>query len=396
MIKPATEKQRTSFVELVAFAAQLPDWFVSHWWGEPVFDFVACIEQHVQDHTEKHNYDEEAVEQSANETGYWVCAYANNQWRLDEELVDDLSLTSFRKALALAKGAVSILDRGGKVFTRVWCCYEIYIALAEAGDALKYEVYTAENHTYKDDEGWKSERAAVGMTDGLAPADLSAEYKELREVHFPLKLAKAAFETKLEIAEASKPADRNRILNTISGRAPAELLEPPLAAHAEYDGLNAKLRGRFGLATLAALLKAGESIDRCLEVIKNSRINKLVLNFKSVRDLPSFDEAWTRILGSLPEGMQSLDLGQSELGDARIGALAAALPKYRSLVTLRYAQLARYCASCQSPLTPILSSSRAVWPTMRSVALSQRGWDHRARTPPRASPRCARDSRAAP
>ena len=75
VIKPATEKQRTSFVELVAIAAQLPDWFVSHWWGEPVFDFVACIEQHVRDHTEKHNYDEEAVEQSANETGYWVCAY---------------------------------------------------------------------------------------------------------------------------------------------------------------------------------------------------------------------------------------------------------------------------------------------------------------------------------
>ena len=126
MIKPATEKQRTSFVELVAFAAQLPDWFVSHWWGEPVFDFVACIEQHVRDHTALNGgeVDEVAVEESEARTGYWVCAYANNQWRLDEELVDDLSMTSFRKALALAQGAVSILDRGGKCFTRVWCCYE--------------------------------------------------------------------------------------------------------------------------------------------------------------------------------------------------------------------------------------------------------------------------------
>ena len=68
--------------------------------------------------------DEKAVEESEAQTGYWVCAYANNQWRLDEELVDDLSLTSFRKALALAQGAVSILDRGGMCFTRVWCCYE--------------------------------------------------------------------------------------------------------------------------------------------------------------------------------------------------------------------------------------------------------------------------------
>ena len=52
VIKPATEKQRTSFIELVAFAPQLTDWFVSHWWGEPVFDFVACIEQHFRDHVD--------------------------------------------------------------------------------------------------------------------------------------------------------------------------------------------------------------------------------------------------------------------------------------------------------------------------------------------------------
>ena len=39
--------------------------------------------------------------------------------------MDDLSQTSFRKALELAEGTVSILDRQGKVFTRVWCCYEV-------------------------------------------------------------------------------------------------------------------------------------------------------------------------------------------------------------------------------------------------------------------------------
>ena len=44
VIKPATKAKRTSFVELVAFAPQLPKWFVSHWWGEPVFDFIACLE----------------------------------------------------------------------------------------------------------------------------------------------------------------------------------------------------------------------------------------------------------------------------------------------------------------------------------------------------------------
>ena len=43
------------------------------------------------------------------------------EWKLDEELVEELAKTSFRKALELAEGTVSILDSGGKVFTRIWC-----------------------------------------------------------------------------------------------------------------------------------------------------------------------------------------------------------------------------------------------------------------------------------
>ena len=57
------------------------------------------------------------------------------------------------------------------------CGAQIYIALAEAGDKLKYEVYTAKKHTYRDGE----ERAAVGITDGLAPEDVIATRKADRE-----------------------------------------------------------------------------------------------------------------------------------------------------------------------------------------------------------------------
>ena len=64
VIKPATYAKLCSYVELVAAGAQRPKWFCSHWWGEPVFDFVACIETHAMDH----GYDDA--------TAYWVCAYA--------------------------------------------------------------------------------------------------------------------------------------------------------------------------------------------------------------------------------------------------------------------------------------------------------------------------------
>ena len=41
--------------------------FVSHWWGEPVVQFTACVE--------KHSHHRKLSPMVA----YWVCAYANNQ-----------------------------------------------------------------------------------------------------------------------------------------------------------------------------------------------------------------------------------------------------------------------------------------------------------------------------
>ena len=134
------------------------------------------------------------------------------------------------------------------------CVAQIYVALTEAGDALKYEVYTAQKHTYTDYEGNNpEERSAVGMTDGLAQVDNDAEDKAVRERcrlaahasvttthdssccsvcrHFPLELSVRALDIQLQDAKASMPEDRNRILNTIARRAPADLTKPADAAH---------------------------------------------------------------------------------------------------------------------------------------------------------------------
>ena len=68
LVEPATRQKQCSYVELVAPAgtrAQTPKWFVSHWWGEPVMDFIACVEEHAKVRALD---PEKAV--------YWVCAYA--------------------------------------------------------------------------------------------------------------------------------------------------------------------------------------------------------------------------------------------------------------------------------------------------------------------------------
>jgi hypothetical protein len=44
-----TKERQCSYVETIANSRRKPDWFVSHWWGEPVLNFVACLEQHALD-----------------------------------------------------------------------------------------------------------------------------------------------------------------------------------------------------------------------------------------------------------------------------------------------------------------------------------------------------------
>ena len=66
IIKPFTAKEACSFVELVVdegTAEQPPQWFISHWWGEAVRDFVRAVEAHA------------AARGSEAASAYWVCAY---------------------------------------------------------------------------------------------------------------------------------------------------------------------------------------------------------------------------------------------------------------------------------------------------------------------------------
>ena len=62
-IKPKCAEKKCSYVQLVADEPQKPAWFVSHWWGEPVRDFVRCLNEHAR------------VRALSSHTAYWVCAY---------------------------------------------------------------------------------------------------------------------------------------------------------------------------------------------------------------------------------------------------------------------------------------------------------------------------------
>ena len=61
IIMDRTAALQCSYVELVAKAEQVPEWFVSHGWGEPVFSFIKCLIRHAKDRG------------LSWDTPYWIC-----------------------------------------------------------------------------------------------------------------------------------------------------------------------------------------------------------------------------------------------------------------------------------------------------------------------------------
>ncbi len=92
-------KVALSYKEVMSSKPLEPLCYVSHFWGEPVLDFVACCAEHAM----RWGLDEKVA-------SYWVCGYANRQYRLQEEICENLENSAFRRAMRLAKGTLLLLE----------------------------------------------------------------------------------------------------------------------------------------------------------------------------------------------------------------------------------------------------------------------------------------------
>ena len=234
LLMPDTKEKRVSYVEhITGGVAQTPQWFVSHWWGEPVADFIACIEQHAADRG------------LGDDVPYWVCAYANNQHHLAPLVNPDAS--PFRKALDLSVGTVTVLDQGGMCYTRVWCVYEIYTTMQSAKDkSFYYDIYTAKPHHHPQ----LGTRKAVGLSDLSGEQERDKSASGLREQFFPLDLAERAFEVSVRDAQASVEEDRLAIHESIKRSSPE-------TGDEAFASLDRALHARFALLVGTQLANRG-------------------------------------------------------------------------------------------------------------------------------------------
>jgi len=253
VIAPSTLPYKCSFVELVAAREQPSNWFISHWWGEAVVDFISCVVNHAR------------VRKLKITTAYWVCAYANNQHELGADLGSDPMQSSFFKALALSSGVLLILDDDATPFTRVWCCFEEYVTVMGIGvrdTPLLLDIATTkEAQPFLLTDGLTQEEAKVEadrQTNGFGISGWSI--KSEREETFPLEVLKRGLTVNVAAAQASQELDKRRILNTMAKRPPEELDEAPIPHHQSYRGVNERLAGIFAMAGFRAAVQLEKDI----------------------------------------------------------------------------------------------------------------------------------------
>jgi len=213
-----------SYKELLSPKPTKPKWYTCHWWGESVLDFIECCEMH-------------AELRLIEDPSYWICGYANRQHSLDAEInVQDLTDTSFFKAMQLADGVLLILDPKATPFTRMWCSFEIYKAITTD---TKLDVATVHR-----DENDPDARPSL-LIEGLLPKE-PQRAKTVREKLFPHSLLLAGMMQQLENGGCYLAKDKEKILKFIGhdGIGPDEdaCLQDALRK------ANGSLKGHFALA----------------------------------------------------------------------------------------------------------------------------------------------------
>merc|ERR1740124_1012082 len=348
IIRPFTVKSKQSLVTSMPSTAgsQPPRFFVSHWWGESVKDFIACIEQAVRDFTLNNGItDDERGGGMSQDTPVWVCAYGNNQWDLSD-ITEDPQDSGFAKAMNIAKGrTVTVLDKGGVVFTRVWCIYELNLTLVnpqggennqESQEGL-WAVYTANRHTYREAyDSFTEVRDAVGIISGGATSDGGASDTTAREKEFPYQLIKKSLDIQIEDAEASEETDRVHILNAIVGHTGDQLNNNPPKTHPMYSELNDSLKGRFAssASSLQGAVKEGETEWKDMLVAMSKSTTKGQMKFVFNKnggwsDLTMVQAA--QLMAHLPLNINTLMIYEAEYGAEFMNAVIQRIKQFSNI-----------------------------------------------------------------
>jgi len=324
VIMPATKEHNCSMVEVlfVDKTQQKPKWFLSHWWGEPIRDCIACLEEHAKQRG------------NARTDSYWICAYANRQHDIGATgLTADPKETSFYKALQLCKGVLILLDHQGPAttLTRIWCGFEDFVC-ATSEETFGYKLLTDIATTRGVGEVPDIIIEGLSVTDEQTFPRLRVEKKLERESKFPLETLMVGLNFSSEQAKATVEHDRIHILNSMAGRPLAEIDEVPYERHDMYDFVNTTIRGLFAKAAFAHVMRDGVlKHPRVLECLREDKVRRVVhMQLTSNMD----DADVTATADNMPPNIRSFTiiLPETKSSDAAARSIAKVVASRPGLV----------------------------------------------------------------
>jgi len=339
VLRPATYMEKCSYVELVSTdpTAQRPAWYVSHFWGEPIVDFVSCLKEH------------ERLRKLPAESAYWVCAYSNNQHQLGSELLRNPKDTSFFHAIRISVGILLVLDHQGTAFNRAWCCYELAVLVSaddqqerekEGGSRLLFDIATTDKgvaHLITDGPTLLDEEEAHDFCPQSKwgdPGDTPETKKCKRDVQFPEGVIKRASVIDVESSTASADVDKKRILNSIAGVDITCLDDNPPEGHESYKRTNCALRAIFAIVGWrSAVERSDHDMLESLgpDLLQDDGREDLTMSFTRCENFD--DDKLKQFAAFLPPNLKKLNLRMvhTDISDVGVEALAASMAVLRDL-----------------------------------------------------------------
>jgi len=376
LVKPATKDNSCAFVELLSAKPQVPKWFVSHWWGEHLIDFVKCIQRHTQ------------IRQLSHSSPFWVCAYANRLHAASSELTADLWQSSFCKALNVSEGLLLILNRETEagspatLFSRTWCAFEQLAGFTDTSrdSALKLDIVAPMDSgrfgvltegVAEVDKVLKNEMAGFKVGD-RAPDHLWRCDADCRMQSFPLELVKPGLQVEVEKAETTVSEDRQRILNAIAEQEPQM---PILAECEKYRSASCRLRATLALSLWRQLVVAGKVLEWKLPEILAADLLRtdVALDFRSCSQME--DDG----VGLVSTGIHSslkrlqLDLAHCKVSDAGLSTLFAKLPSSLSSLRLDMEGTSATDLAVQDLTSKMPASLETLWLSFAGTGVTDQG-----------------------
>jgi len=205
--------------------------------------------------------------------------------------------------MSLSVGHVLIIDNEFQILERLWCLYDIYLAIKKKENNYKIDFYKA---------NVGDQQIIVGITDGLISIDLkhgkdkSFNNKKKREKQFPIDFFQKVLQINSAEANVKDDMDKKFLRNIICNQ--LRNAEPLPKTDEKYKEFNDAVAGFFITTSLDRLFIDFDSTQllKCFGVLEKCLSVDIRLDLVDCDKFNHDEDLTTTLFKSLPKSLQTL------------------------------------------------------------------------------------------